>query len=225
MRIFLALVSCIIASISTASHAEQQLVIGRDIFVFHAQEASLIGGGVIQLLEPNKQTDYDMRALALLTGIEVSPHPWEVPDLPFVAHRALGINNAYAGIGIRDRMRYIIYDPELFADEGGGAGSRYWALAHELGHHACGHTDGSHRSNSWQQELEADLFSGAALRRLEQLRPALSFAREFAVARRVFPAQGTATHPPADQRIAAILNGYRNGSPCSMQNMSLYVPK
>ena len=198
-------------------------MVGRDIFVFHANDVSLMGGGVIQLLEPNKQTDYDMRALALLAGIEVNPNSWEVPELPFVAHRALGISNAYAGIGIRDRMRYIIYDPELFADEGFGIGSRYWALAHELGHHACGHTDGTHRSNNWQQELEADQYSGASLRRLEQLRPAFSFAREFEVARRVFPSNGSATHPPAQQRIAAILNGYQNGSPCSMKSISLYV--
>jgi hypothetical protein len=77
------------------------------------------------------------------------------------------------------------------------------------------------RENAWASELEADRYAGAALRRIAGQQ---TFFREgkggivqeaIGAAVRIFSIEGSATHPPRDQRIAAMIEGYTNGSPCS----------
>src|SRR5262245_6407287 len=92
-----------------------------------------------------------------------------------------------------------------------------FVMGHELGHHICGHTAVSHTNAPWADELEADQFAGLTIRENEKqgggwgltLNDALGYARELLSG----GGPGT-THPPLAQRINAILEGYRIGSPC-----------
>jgi hypothetical protein len=225
MRMLVAIV--VLLWVTSTTQAQNRVVVGRDITVFHAD--AVPNSREIELLEPNKMNDYDMRAMALLMGIEVSRKPSEVPDLPFVTHRAPDIKNGLAGISISEgnriprRMRFVIYDPHFFGDASEGVASRYMVLGHEIGHHACGHTEGSRTPNNWKRELEADQYAGAALRRLERLRPAFNFQKELPSIRASFSMAGSRSHPPAEQRLEAILLGYRSGSPCDARKIELYV--
>jgi hypothetical protein len=84
-------------------------------------------------------------------------------------------------------------------------------MGHELGHHVCGHTAGALVDSPWTKELEADTFSGMTIHSGSfglDLQSAINYASQ------LFSAEGTPTHPPAAQRIQAIIGGYNNGSPC-----------
>jgi hypothetical protein len=116
----------------------------------------------------------------------------------------IGIN-AFAAI--YDGKRYIVMSHQIH--------SNYTMMAlvmgHELGHHVCGHTSGILAENPWAKELEADTFSGLAVRSGSfgiDLQSALEYASQ------LFSSEGSSTHPPAAQRINAIIEGYNNGSPC-----------
>jgi hypothetical protein len=118
--------------------------------------------------------------------------------------------NAFAAI--YDGARYIVMSDQIHSDYT----KMTFVMAHELGHHVCGHTAGNMRDDPWGKELEADAFSGLVVRSIEKkkrggfgltLKDALGYASEFS-------AEGSKSHPPAAQRIDAILKGYKDGSPC-----------
>lgn len=119
-----------------------------------------------------------------------------------------GINNAAAGIG-DDRLRYIVYDPELmdrFEDDNGKHWGATSIFAHEIGHHLQGHTI-TGTGSAPPIELEADEFSGWAMQRLgatlEQAKRVMSeIASEDCV--------NEGSHPCKARRLAAIERGYND---------------
>jgi hypothetical protein len=118
--------------------------------------------------------------------------------------------NAFAAI--YNGQRYIVMSDQIHRDYS----KMTFVMAHELGHHVCGHTAGNLRGDPWGKELEADTFAGLVVRRIEKkgggfgltLKDALGYASE------LFSVEGSKSHPPAAQRIDAIMKGYTDGSRC-----------
>lgn len=117
-------------------------------------------------------------------------------------------DNAFAIIVLEDNqpIRYIMYSQEFFESIKNITKSDYSiksVLAHEIGHHLCGHTlknDGSRPLT----ELEADRFSGFALRRMgANLNEALCAIKSLG------SKPASLTHPSTTSRIAAITNGWK----------------
>jgi hypothetical protein len=114
-----------------------------------------------------------------------------------------GMNNAYATI-INGR-RWIIYDNDFLEKLDFVAASK-WAsisvLAHELGHHYRNHVvDG--RGSTPPKELEADFISGYIMARfgatLEEAKVAMQ---------KIATEQGSSSHPPKQERLSAIAQGW-----------------
>jgi len=107
---------------------------------------------------------------------------------------------------IQSGQRLLLYNP-IWVEQlnSGGDRSARWKLlgllAHEIGHHFQGHTldDLGSRPTT---ELEADEYAGYIL-------SALGATQEQAVLLwATLPAQGSHTHPPRDQRLAAVQAGW-----------------
>lgn len=101
--------------------------------------------------------------------------------------------------------RYIIYDREYMSSVGRAPYNTWPAfavIAHEIGHHLCGHTlktDGSRPP----LELEADHFAGFSLARMGAPLPdALQFWSS------IIPDVSSATHPPRQERVDAVNSGW-----------------
>ena len=63
-------------------------------------------------------------------------------------------------------FRAIVFDEEELGSHGGrrtNAAVALLTIAHEVGHHVCGHTVSQHRVKLWEMELEADQVAGAIL--------------------------------------------------------------
>ena len=180
--------------------AQEHGCFGRGDFAWHPP-FKLFGEHVC-LDEPDPDAQlHDQDMLAELTG-----DPEAI--LKFSVGRSLGIKNGFAVI--MQGERYIVFDPAWYADA--SKVSRYLVLGHEIGHHVCGHTKGT-RMSRWEVELEADRYAGAAIRRaggaLEQVLQA---------AARRYSTEGSRTHPPRADRLAAIRAGFNNGSPCKTRD-------
>ena len=103
--------------------------------------------------------------------------------------------------------RYVLYNPNFINALDRRTGNQ-WAsisvLAHEVGHHLKGHTvsgQGSHPAS----ELEADEFSGYALRKM-----GASLADAQATMKLIASENASATHPGKANRLAAIENGWES---------------
>ena len=101
--------------------------------------------------------------------------------------------------------RLILYNP-MFMDQVAEYGEGNWphlmVLLHEVGHHLQGHLFEA-GSEFKHREIEADRFSGfMAYRMGATLDQAISVASHFA------QEWDTPTHPPRDQRLRAIINGW-----------------
>jgi hypothetical protein len=117
--------------------------------------------------------------------------------------RTANIDNAaavvYAG------KRYILYNPNFIntlVRRTNNEWSAISVLAHEVGHHLEGHTSSGQGSNP-AIELEADEFSGYALRRM-----GASLADAQSAMRLIATQQGTSTHPGRNSRLSAIEEGW-----------------
>ncbi len=127
----------------------------------------------------------------------------------FVLISCPNIENAVA-ITTRDGVRYILYDHAFIERIAKQTSS--WAniaiLAHEIGHHLCGHTLESSKTDDEQKmkELQADEFSGFVLCKLDAtLDEALSVLRSTP-----FSDDNTSTsHPSKANRLNAITHGYQ----------------
>lgn len=121
------------------------------------------------------------------------------------------IQNAYAVIHNNDR--FIVMSPNWLPSDQ----ERILVLAHEIGHHVCGHTKGALASDPWAKELEADRFSGFVVRRfvdkhgLQNARINLPLAIQ--VANGLYAGSG-GDHPTRDLRVQAIYDGYNQGTGC-----------
>ncbi len=112
-------------------------------------------------------------------------------------------------------LRYIVYDDAFLRnlDSLSASKEQYWAsisiMAHEIGHHLCGHTLDSLGSRP-DKELEADAFSGFIMYKLgaslQQAQAALvTMTKEYG------DVEIVSTHPPLTNRLAAIRNGWNKG--------------
>ena len=211
--IFPALISISIAfgCASVAQARDFKMNVGHDAYVFDYD----FFGKKISVYESQSDELHDERMESIM-------HDWfalqdilaAIPDAlsgmtakPPLSIGRTGEIGANAVAAIYNGKRYIIMSNQIH--------SNYQMMAlvmgHELGHHVCGHTSGILADNPWAKELEADTFSGLAVRGGYSgidLQSALEHASK------LFSAEGSPTHPPAAQRLAAIIDGYSNGSPC-----------
>ncbi len=117
------------------------------------------------------------------------------------------VDNAAAVIF--EEQRYLAFNPDWLSQYEADPNAHwqlYGVIAHEVGHHLQGHTiiEGGSRPPT---ELEADEYAGFVLAALgANLTQAQSLWE-------TLPAQGSATHPPRHQRLAAVERGWlrRNG--------------
>nr|WP_246567137.1 ImmA/IrrE family metallo-endopeptidase [Gemmobacter fulvus] len=103
-----------------------------------------------------------------------------------------------------DEIPVIIYNRQLSGIVGGDGAE--FVIAHELGHHFCGHLD--HPSDDFvavrAEELEADRFAGATLRKMNRkLEHILDITS-------IFPEEEGDTHPSRPLRETAIRAGWIN---------------
>lgn len=103
--------------------------------------------------------------------------------------------------------RYILYNPSFIHAMDKAAGTP-WAsvaiLAHEIGHHLNGHTlDG--KGSMPDIELEADAFSGFALRKM-----GASLSEAQVAMRIIASTKATRTHPARGDRLLAIAKGWNH---------------
>jgi hypothetical protein len=117
--------------------------------------------------------------------------------------QAANVPNAAAWIN--ESRRYILYNPSFIQSVRASARTDWAAisiLAHEIGHHLNGHTLSMEGSRP-KTELEADEFSGYALRKMG------ATLEESQIAMRMLASpNGTSTHPARDQRLKAIERGW-----------------
>lgn len=112
--------------------------------------------------------------------------------------------------------RYILYSQDFFLKTKGKA-IAYGLLAHEIGHHAAGHTfDDTFRE---KEELEADLFAGYALCKT----PDVNYSDAMAL-----PDYLPLSYPVSkDQRVAALSSGWRRADAYlrGKENLGYYEDK
>jgi hypothetical protein len=163
---------------------------------------------------------FDFEILIEMVGI---PNVAAINALQLTILRSTGFNNASAEIldeplpgeqGPRGPAvkRLIIYDPEWVK---AAPAQAYLILGHEAGHLFCGHDFRTvDPSTIPEKELEADRFSGAALKRFEVYHGRAFLNDALKAAAWLYPAAGSRSHPPRAERVKAILLGYKSGSPC-----------
>lgn len=103
--------------------------------------------------------------------------------------------------------RYVLYNPNFINALDTRTGNQ-WAsisvLAHEVGHHLLGHTVSGQGSNP-ATELEADKFSGYALRKM-----GASLEDAEATMKLIASENASATHPGKSSRLSAIEEGWES---------------
>jgi hypothetical protein len=114
-----------------------------------------------------------------------------------------GIDNA-AAVAYGGK-RYVLYNPNFINALVRTSGNRWSAvsvLAHEVGHHLKGHTVGGQGSQP-AKELEADEFSGFALRKMGATLNDAQSAMKLIASQRA-----SSTHPAGYNRLTAIEKGW-----------------
>jgi hypothetical protein len=126
-----------------------------------------------------------------------------------------------AGAVFYNNKRYILYNP-VFIKQIDRAAKTDWAsisiLAHEIGHHVLGHTF-KPGGNSYQQELDADQFSGVVLKKmgatLEEAQVAMNM---------IASDRASATHPAKAYRLDAIAKGWNSATSTTGNDVALSKP-
>jgi hypothetical protein len=153
--------------------------------------------------------------LSAVGNVEVLVELVGLPNIPKVNEfkvtfrQAPGFGNAAALF--HEGNRLILHDPEWAKSVTAEA---YLVLAHEVGHHFCGHTLPGFQSNPKVAELEADRFSGASIKRFEIYHNRAFLAAALNAANTLYLENGSRAHPARRDRVAAVLEGYKNDSPC-----------
>ena len=122
---------------------------------FHAEKSPALGSCTNTTLSPSA----DVEIFVELIGLPNIP---KVNELQLTIRRASEFGNAVALF--HEGGRLIVYDPVWAKSV---TAESYLVLAHEAGHHFCGHTIRGFQSSPKETELEADRFSGASIRRFE----------------------------------------------------------
>lgn len=125
----------------------------------------------------------------------------------FVLIQCSKIENAFA-VTSELGIRYIVIDKDWISSS-----SNHWlvlgVLAHEIGHHLCGHTINKSVSSFTERqsmELEADRFAGFVLKRL-----GASKEQALIAINTIVPTEQinkNSTHPSKSKRVGAILSGF-----------------
>jgi hypothetical protein len=188
------------SSVLTIETARPALVTGYCDYVGRPQD-DFLGLSVADVLEALGVTDLtpapQMQA-AVNRIMELSGLPAE--SVRLIAAPRVG--NAAAWVA--DDVRYIGYNPSFMEGVNRTTGTNWGAvsvLAHEVGHHLPGHTIDGIGSRP-ATELQADFFSGYVLCRM-----GASELEATATARTVLSREGSATHPPRDDRVSSIVDG------------------
>jgi Zn-dependent protease with chaperone function len=148
----------------------------------------------------------DSEIVVEMIGLQNIP---KLNELKVTVGRSVGFKNAVALFHNGSRM--VIYDPEWARSDDPQS---YLVLAHEMGHHFCGHTIANANSEPQQTELEADRFSGAAIKRFETYHNKAFLAQALVAAAQLYSIAGSRSHPPRAERVAAVTLGYNDGSAC-----------
>lgn len=180
--------------------AQETVQIGRDARGFHEEQ---FHDARIRL-EPPAVTDVEI--LVELIGI---PNAAKINALRLQIRRSFGIKNALAFYG--QGFRSIAYDPDWAAT---ATPEFYLVLGHEAGHLFCRHDVGGGAGTRIEQELEADRFAGASIKRFERYHNRSFFAAVLNAAATRYPDQGSTLYPSRAARLKALRTGYAEGSPC-----------
>lgn len=210
MKVYIFLTFCLVVLTSTA-RADELVTIGKDAMLLDQDAHLRLNGRTIRLIDGHAH-GYDNPELGIVNRLMgQAVHSFEIRQAPH-------LGNAFALIYHGER--FIAIDPswsDKFADQAARRGMHIagrpasaLVLAHEIGHHQCGHTVGRMRSNPLAMELQADRFAGDRLRHLN-----FPFATIREIAANIFSDKATRTHPAKPDRIRAIWNGYVNGSECT----------
>jgi hypothetical protein len=209
MRAFLLTMLCSVLVIS-ASDAQERMRIGHNAVGFHKNPCG-IGGASIRVYAASENVLADVGWMAEEAGL-----------VDLEVRQSNLKQNACALI--YDGKRYIVLGTYIDHD---GDPEEKWALdfvvlAHEIGHHACGHTGYTNNiADNWRQELEADRYSGMLIGRLvEKGNMEASYAEGFLldfvvnVMARGSGYRGGETHPPDEDRKRAVREGYETKTAC-----------
>ncbi len=177
--------------------SQEWVTIGQDAVAFHED---VFRDRKIKIEKPVVS---DVEIFVELIGI---PNFEKINALRLQIVRSAGLKNAAAYFG--QGYRSIVYDPVWAAST---TGEFYLALSHEAGHHFCGHVGGP---QSAQNELEADRFGGASIKRFETYHNRKFFEAVLAAAATRYPENGSAFYPSRASRLEALRKGYEQGSPC-----------
>ena len=139
------------------------------------------------------------------------PNISKINDLKLTIGRSVGFMNAVALFNNGSRM--IILDPAWAKS---ATAEAYLVLGHEAGHHFCGHVLNGDPLARKKQELEADQFSGAAIKRFEAYHGRAFLPGALQAAKTLYSASGSSSHPPREARLEAIIAGYNSGSSCGI---------
>ena len=192
---------CVIAVLVWPSiGSAEQLHIGGNARAFHEDQFRERDIAV----EPAAVNDVEI--LVELVGI---PNLAKINELRLQIRRSIGLQNAFALYA--NGYRSIVYDPNWAAV---ATADFYLALGHEAGHLFCGHVIGNSVAPTIDQELEADQFGGASIRRFEVYHNRSFFPAVMAVAMNKYPEQASPLYPSRGARLAALRMGYEEGSPC-----------
>ena len=168
---------------------------------FHADKVS--GGECIKTaLSPV----IDAEIFIEMIGI---PNVSKINELGLTIGRSPGFENAVATF--HNGSRVIVLDPGWAKS---GTAEAYLVLGHEAGHHFCGHTLGGDPFSRKKRELEADRFSGAAIRNFEIYHSKAFYQDVLAAADRLYSATESSSHPSKEARLEAISLGYNEGFSC-----------
>ena len=127
----------------------------------------------------------------------------------FILMECESIDNAYAMT--KNGVRYIVIDKNWITNFNNNDWFTKGILAHEIGHHLCGHTLNNSNLSLEQrrnQELEADKFAGFILKNNNA-----SLNQALQAINKIVPKEFNdqySTHPSRSKRINAITSGYNN---------------
>jgi len=168
---------------------------------FHAEASS--GSNCIQTtLSPVNDIEIFIEMIGL-------PNIPKINELGLTIGHSDGFENAVALFNNGSRM--IILDP-VWAKS--GTAEAYLVLGHEAGHHFCGHTLGGDAFARKKRELEADRFSGAAIKNFEVYHSRAFFKDALRAAANLYSASDSGSHPSREARLEAIKRGYEAGFAC-----------
>ena len=185
---------------SAGAAAQETIRIGRDVRAFHEEQFR------DHDIKVERHVVNDVEVFVELIGI---PNFAKINALRLQIRRANGFRNGVAFYG--QGYRSIAYDPVWYA---ANTAEAFLVIGHEAGHHFCEHLVGGGARGRLQQELEADQFGGASVKRFEVYHNRSFFPSVLAAALSKYPEEGSSLYPSRAARVAALKYGYANGSPC-----------